>query len=159
MRRASTPERVLLRLKSANSLPDQPEREGGLRVKPLSAAISHHNTYAEGGRCTSAEYSVCTANPMDGMGTADVGAAGLRKTEKSYLPLLDQITDRVGHLLDRRRDRRGVDRAGQYSRCQTGSGSLPPPPGRRSAHSVSWCAPLLITVRVSLTTYIGRPPT
>jgi hypothetical protein len=38
---------------------------------------------------------------MDGMGTADVGAAGLRKTEKSYLPLLDQITDRVGHLLDR----------------------------------------------------------
>jgi AraC-like DNA-binding protein len=30
---------------------------------------------------------------------------------------------------------------------------------RRSAYSISWCAPLLITVRVSLTTYIGRPPT
>jgi hypothetical protein len=38
---------------------------------------------------------------MDGMGTADVSAAGLRKTEKSYLPQVDQITDRVGHLLDR----------------------------------------------------------
>jgi hypothetical protein len=35
---------------------------------------------------------------MDGMGTADVGAAGLRQTEKSSHPLLDQITDRVGHL-------------------------------------------------------------
>jgi len=37
---------------------------------------------------------------MDGTGAADI-AARLRKTEKSYLPLLDQITDRVGHLLDR----------------------------------------------------------
>jgi hypothetical protein len=36
------------------------------------------------------------------MGMADVGAARPRKTEKSYLPLLDQITDRVGNLLDRR---------------------------------------------------------
>ena len=35
------------------------------------------------------------------MGTADVGAAGLRKTGKIAPPLLDQITDRVGHLLDR----------------------------------------------------------
>jgi hypothetical protein len=39
---------------------------------------------------------------MDGMGTADFGAARLRKTEKSHLPQVDQITDRVGHLLDRR---------------------------------------------------------
>jgi len=29
----------------------------------------------------------------------DIGAARLRKTEKSYLPQVDQITDRVGHLL------------------------------------------------------------
>jgi hypothetical protein len=36
---------------------------------------------------------------MDGMGTADIGAARLRKTEKSYLPQVGQITDRVGHLL------------------------------------------------------------
>jgi hypothetical protein len=37
---------------------------------------------------------------MDGMGTADIGAARLRKTEKkSYFPQVDQITDRVGHLL------------------------------------------------------------
>jgi hypothetical protein len=38
---------------------------------------------------------------MGGMGTADIGAARLRKTEKSYLPQVDQITDRVGHLLER----------------------------------------------------------
>ena len=38
-------------------------------------------------------------NWMDSMGTADIGAAGVRKTEKSYLPQVDQITDRVGHLL------------------------------------------------------------
>ena len=38
-------------------------------------------------------------NWMDGMGTADIGAARLRKSEKSYLPQVDQITDRVGHLL------------------------------------------------------------
>jgi hypothetical protein len=37
-------------------------------------------------------------NSMDSMGTADIGAARLRKTEKSYLPQVDQITDRVGHL-------------------------------------------------------------
>jgi hypothetical protein len=36
---------------------------------------------------------------MDGMGTADIGAARLRKSEKSHLPQVDQITDRVGHLL------------------------------------------------------------
>ena len=36
---------------------------------------------------------------MDRMGTADIGVARLRKTEKSYLPQVDQITDRVGHLL------------------------------------------------------------
>jgi hypothetical protein len=29
---------------------------------------------------------------MDGMGTADIGAARLRKTEKSYLPKVGQIT-------------------------------------------------------------------
>jgi hypothetical protein len=39
---------------------------------------------------------------MDSMGTADIGAARLRKTEKSYLPQVDQITARVGYLLDRR---------------------------------------------------------
>ena len=33
---------------------------------------------------------------MDGMGAADVGNAGLGKTEKSYLTLLDEITDRTG---------------------------------------------------------------
>jgi hypothetical protein len=190
MRRASTPERVLLRLKSANSLPDQPERERGLRCKatyplPLAATIPARRGPSQ----RAAEYSVSTANPMDGVGTADVGAAGPAKDEKSYLPLLDQITDRVGHLLDRRRDRRGVDRAGQYSRCQTGSGSPAPPlelaqagyhhrrrpaccarnetvSANTSSHhcrigysarlgfpnSISWCAPLLITVRVSLTT-------
>ena len=38
---------------------------------------------------------------MDGMGTADIGAARLRKTGKSYLPQVEQITDRVDHLLDR----------------------------------------------------------
>jgi hypothetical protein len=36
---------------------------------------------------------------MDGMGTADIGAARLGKTEKWYLPQVGQITDRVGHLL------------------------------------------------------------
>jgi len=39
---------------------------------------------------------------MDRMGTADIGVARLRKTEKSYLPQVDQITARVGYLLDRR---------------------------------------------------------
>ena len=39
---------------------------------------------------------------MDSLGTADIGAARLRKTEKSYLPQVDQITARVGYLLDRR---------------------------------------------------------
>jgi hypothetical protein len=34
---------------------------------------------------------------MGGMGTADIGAARLRKSEKSHLPQVDQITDRVGH--------------------------------------------------------------
>ena len=38
---------------------------------------------------------------MDSMGTADIGAARLRKTGKSYLPQVEQITDRVDHLLDR----------------------------------------------------------
>src|SRR5712692_10167931 len=38
---------------------------------------------------------------MDGMGAADVGDAGLGQTEKSYFALLDQITYRAGHLLDR----------------------------------------------------------
>src|SRR5260221_1438715 len=38
---------------------------------------------------------------MDGMGAADVGYAGLGKTEKSYLALLDQITYRPGHILHR----------------------------------------------------------
>src|SRR5947209_18403559 len=38
---------------------------------------------------------------MDGMGAADVGNAGLGKTEKSYLTLLDEITDRTGHFLNR----------------------------------------------------------
>jgi hypothetical protein len=38
---------------------------------------------------------------MDGMGAADVGDAGLGKTKKSHLSLLDQITDRAGHFLDR----------------------------------------------------------
>ena len=37
---------------------------------------------------------------MDGIGAADVGAAGLGKDRKSYLLLLDQITDRAGHLLN-----------------------------------------------------------
>ena len=37
---------------------------------------------------------------MDGMGTPDVGAR-LLKTQKSYLPLLDQIIDRLGHRPDR----------------------------------------------------------
>ena len=36
---------------------------------------------------------------MGGMATADIGAARLRKTEKSYLPQVGQITDHVGHLL------------------------------------------------------------
>src|SRR5260370_26028789 len=38
---------------------------------------------------------------MDGMGAADVGYAGLGKTEKSYLALLDQITYGPGHILHR----------------------------------------------------------
>src|SRR5271165_5486153 len=38
---------------------------------------------------------------MDGMGAADVGDASLGKTEKSYFALLDQITYRAGHFLDR----------------------------------------------------------
>src|SRR5271167_4730837 len=38
---------------------------------------------------------------MDGMGAPDVRDAGLGETEKSYLPLLDQIADRTGHVLDR----------------------------------------------------------
>jgi hypothetical protein len=36
---------------------------------------------------------------MDGMGTAVIGAARLRNTETSCLPQVDQITDRVVHLL------------------------------------------------------------
>jgi hypothetical protein len=98
-------ETILLRLKSWKASvklpPDQPERERGLSAKPPVRCHYPTQYQREGGRCTGAEYSVCAANPMDGMGTADVGAARLRKTEKSYLPLLDQITDRVGHLLDR----------------------------------------------------------
>src|SRR5258708_24156671 len=38
---------------------------------------------------------------MDGMGAADVGYAGLGKTEKAYLALLDQLTYRPGHILHR----------------------------------------------------------
>src|ERR1700730_17571709 len=38
---------------------------------------------------------------MDRMGAADIGDAGLGKTEKSRFALLDQITHRACHLLDR----------------------------------------------------------
>src|SRR5580693_1320417 len=38
---------------------------------------------------------------MDGMGAADVGDAGLGETEKSHLSLVDQLTDRAGHILHR----------------------------------------------------------
>src|SRR5260221_4917421 len=38
---------------------------------------------------------------MDGMGEADVGYAGLGKTEKAYVSLLDQLTYRTGHILHR----------------------------------------------------------
>src|SRR5713226_6901505 len=40
---------------------------------------------------------------MDRVGTPDVGDAGLGEAEKSYLSLLDEITYRAGHLLDRHR--------------------------------------------------------
>jgi hypothetical protein len=38
---------------------------------------------------------------MDGMGAADVFDAGLGETNKSHLPLSDQITDRTCHVLHR----------------------------------------------------------
>ena len=35
------------------------------------------------------------------MGARMLAEPALERAKKSYLPLLDQITDRVGHLLDR----------------------------------------------------------
>src|SRR5271163_3381364 len=40
---------------------------------------------------------------MDRMGAPDVGDARLGKTEKSHLPLLNQVTHRAGYLFDRHR--------------------------------------------------------
>ena len=185
-------------LKSANSLPDQPERERGLRVKshlsvPLATTIPARKVaVARALNIRSAPQTRWTA-----WARRMLAQRGLRKTEKSYLPLRDQITDRVGHLLDRHV---GIDavliRQVDIVGAKPAQGALhrltnllrpsvtigadllvaletETVSANTSSHhcrigysarlgfpnSISWCAPLLITVRVSLTTYIGRSPT
>jgi hypothetical protein len=100
------------------------------------------------------------ARKSDGqLGAADVGDAGLGKTEKSDFALLGQISHRAGHLLDRhRRDQYGVDRGDRYSRCSEPSTALRICSGRLALSSPTRFPPSKRKPNlVAITTWSRRP--